>query len=223
VSLSSDGVVSTLSSEFVCGWRNIADQAYCGMSGGHSEADPAVYTTNGAGPHNIQLFVLASDGTVLHCLPGYWNPEDLAAELAFAQEINRVWTDRSLARAEKDRRFRQMHLGHVAAHSQEMVNRSVLQGFDKKFEDRRAATSDAILSSTGLKPRLRPTRQNDKFKTTDQIMHERVAEQPFVSYASFDVAGFSDYGRPRYDKPLDGGTRNIAGSFRTASTGKKGR
>ncbi len=35
-------------------------------------------------------------------------------------------------------------------------------------------------------------------KTTDQVMHERLAQQPFASFASFDVAKFIDMGIKRY-------------------------
>jgi hypothetical protein len=31
-------------------------------------------------------------------------------------------------------------------------------------------------------------------------MHERMAARPFVAYAKFDVARFSDYGKNEYDK-----------------------
>ena len=151
----------------------------------------AAYTTNGAGPHNVQLFMLAADGTVLHCLPGFWETHDLAHEIRFAEELQKVWLDRSLSRAEKDAKFKQMNLNHIEGHSQEMVARSQMQGFDKKFEDKRAAVSDCLVPGKDGR---------DHFKTTDRIIHERMAARPFVAYDQFDVAKFSDYGRPKYDK-----------------------
>ena len=51
----------------------------------------AVFTTNGAGPHNIQMFVLAPDGTVLTCLPGYWQSDDLAGELNLAEDLFKLF------------------------------------------------------------------------------------------------------------------------------------
>src|SRR6185436_3292777 len=51
--------------------------------------------------HNIQLFMLSADGTVLHCLPGYWETHDLASEIKLAEDLNKVWLDPSLGRAEK--------------------------------------------------------------------------------------------------------------------------
>jgi hypothetical protein len=38
------------------------------------------------------------------------------------------------------------------------------------------------------------------FKTVDQVVHERMAQRPFVAHESFDVESFSDYGKMRYDK-----------------------
>jgi hypothetical protein len=40
-------------------------------------------------------------------------------------------------------------------------------------------------------------------KTTDEIMHERMAMRPFVPYEQFDVAAYSNYGKPKYDKHED--------------------
>jgi hypothetical protein len=37
-------------------------------------------------------------------------------------------------------------------------------------------------------------------KTVDQVVHERMAQRPFVTYEQFDVAEFPDYGKLRYDK-----------------------
>jgi hypothetical protein len=182
VSLSQDPTFGVLRDKFVCGWRDISGESYCGKSGQYGPDDGAVWTTNGAGPHNMQLFVLAPDGTVLHCLPGYWNSADLALELAFARELYEVWRDDA---PRKNERFAELHRAH--AHPAAMVARSDLQKFDQKFEKKRARTSDCFTS-------------DGKFKTTDRIMHDRMAARPFVAYDNFDVETYSDYGRPKYDK-----------------------
>jgi hypothetical protein len=234
VSLSKDPAFSLLKSDFVCGWRNIANEPYCGISSNHDTTNPAAITTNGAGPHNIQLFILAPDGTVLHCLPGYWDPTDLAYELKFAKELANVWSDTSLSRAQKDEKFRSMQLASIAQHPREMVRRSEMQGFDKKYEARKQ-TSDCIVAADtpageariGARKQAKMERMKEKgadsklatarFKTTNVIVHERMAERPFVPYADFDVAEFSDYGRPKYDKKrIDEGTGVLAS---TASRG----
>jgi hypothetical protein len=191
VSLSEDPTLSLLQSKFVCGWKNISGEKYCGVSGHYSPDMGAAYTTNGAGPHNVQLFMLSADGTVLHCLPGFWETHDLAHEIKFAEELNHVWTNSSLSREQKDAKFKDMNLKHIEGHPQEMVARSQMQGFDKKFEDKRSSVSDCLIP--GKEGR-------DHYKTTDRIVHERMAARPFVAYEQFDVAKFSDYGRQKYDK-----------------------
>jgi hypothetical protein len=203
VSLSQEPVFSLLKSDFVCATRDITNEPWSGISGLHSTENPAVYTTNGAGPHNLQLFAIAPDGTVLHCLPGFWAAPDLATELKFAQDLNRVWMDRTLTRAEKDRKFSEMQLAHIAQHSQAMTRRSRMQGFDMKYEARvRPASSDTIRPGSTVVPGVRNVAA---FKTTDEIAHERMTSRPFVPYTLFDVAAFTDYGRQKYDKKGDGG------------------
>lgn len=176
------------------------------MSGRHGNFGNAIHTTNGAGPHNLQLFVMACDGTVLTCLPGYWSPSDLAEELSFASTLNDVWTNPSLSADEKKSAFRKMHLAHVQQHSPAMVRRSRMQGFDQAYEaEHRPYTSDCIrdprLVQASMSSGMKPPPQ--AFKTTDQIMHERMASRPFLPYERFDVAAYSDYGKPLYDKHED--------------------
>lgn len=64
------------------------NEPYAGNSGTHKSRGNAVDTTSGAGLHNIQMFVMNPDGTVIHCLPGFWNPQDLADELTLARKLN---------------------------------------------------------------------------------------------------------------------------------------
>ena len=40
----------------------------------------------------------------------------------------------------------------------------------------------------------------EAFKTTDVILHERMAKQPFVNYSNFNIASFVNYGSHHYDK-----------------------
>ena len=187
MSLSEEPTFSALQSKFVCGWRDIKDEPWCGVSGRYDPDNGAAWTTNGAGPHNIQLFMLSADGVVLHCLPGYWETHDLAGEIKLAEDLNKVWTNGSLSREEKDRRFREMHLKHLKDHPAEMVARSQLQGFDKKFEEKRREVSTCFT-------------KEGEIKTTDRIMHERMAARPFVTFEQFDVQKYTDYGRQKYDK-----------------------
>jgi hypothetical protein len=196
VSLSNESILKTLKDKFVCGWRDISSEPYCGKSGKHDLDNPAVHTTNGAGPTNTQLFILSPDGVVLHCLPGYWDARDLPCEIELAEALDRVWKDPKMSREEKDAAFKRMHLEHVAKHPADMVKRSQMQGFDKKHEQNKVKDSDCLLVNE---------KNPDKplFKTTDRIMHERIANQPFVSFDAFDVPACVRYGRPKYDKKGD--------------------
>jgi hypothetical protein len=213
VSLSQEPAFTTLKDHFVCGSRDISNEPYAGVSGRHEKEGQAINTTNGAGPHNLQLFMLSADGTVLNVLPGYWNPRDLVTEMRLAYDLDRIWQDASLSRIKKDELFRQAHLAHIQEHSPLMVRRSRMQGFDQQYEAKhRLRSSDTIKN-----PQLVAAayRSGDKmlagqgFKTTDQIFHERLAQRPFKPYTSFDVASYVDYGRPLYDKHED--QRNLNG------------
>lgn len=207
MSLSQEPATSTLQQHFICGVKDITGEPYAGRSGIHNTYGNAVQTSNGAGPHNIQLFVLAADGTVLHCLPGYWSPQDLVYELQFADKLNQVWLDNNLSRSQKIQMFSQLHLAHNQEHSSGMVRRSHMQGFDQEYEAKnRLHQSDTIRDAKAITAAYEdgamhaPSRA---FKTTDEIMHERMAKRAFVPYERFDVAAFCDYGRPFYDKNED--------------------
>ncbi|MBZ0186669.1 MAG: hypothetical protein K8F91_10505, partial [Candidatus Obscuribacterales bacterium] len=65
VSLSQEPALSVLQNELICGYRDIKSEPYAGFSGSHPLGSNAINTTNGAGPHNLQTFLLASDGTVM--------------------------------------------------------------------------------------------------------------------------------------------------------------
>lgn len=199
MSLSQEPAFSILKNDFICGTRDITGEPWSGVSGIKPLTAGAVNTTNGAGPHNIQIFILAPDLTILTALPGYWHPEDLAYELEVANKLYAVWKNPSLTRAEKDAKFVEAHLGHIEDHPSAMVRRSRMQGFDQKFEQKnRATTTDTIASATGGKA------GDPVFKTTDVIFHERLAKQPFAKYEEFDVVAFSDYGRALYNKKEEG-------------------
>jgi len=207
VTLSNKDVLRVLQSSFVCGYRNITDQEYAGASGDHAPDGAAVTTTNGAGGHNVQIFLLTPDGTVLTCLPGFWAPEDLLCELKFAVKLyNEVWMRGDVTPEQKEKAFSKAHLAHRGTHSRSMMERSQLQGFDAWHESGRMG-SDFVFKRGDWRPSF--TLRNPmgsggpRLKTVDQVMHERIAEQPFCAYEEFDVAAFSDYGQLRYDKEED--------------------
>lgn len=199
VTLSVDPIFSALKSEFVCGYSDISDKKYAGASGKHKPSENAVHTTNGAGPHNIQIFVLAPDGVVLHCLPGYWKPQDLAGELEFAKAVNDIWQNNSLTVPQKRQMFAEMNLAHIKEHEKGLSKRSHMQGFDLIHEAKTNPHSDffynpaRVDSTSGHTPK-------ENVKTVDIVLHERMAQRPFVPFEHFDAEVFSSYGKPLYDK-----------------------
>ncbi len=222
MSLSQDPVFDLLKKDFVCGYKDIENKRYAGSSRKHSPAGQAVDTTNGAGPHNIQIFVMAPDGIVLTCLPGYWCSQDLASELEFAKQLGAVYRDPVLTVAEKNNRFSEMQLAHLKAHSKEERKRSEMQHFDVSYEkEKRFLTSD-VFNRTVINPKTLNSNLGNlppaAIKTCDVIMHQRMAARPFIPYDDFDVAAFSDYGRPMYDKNED--SLSVADSPPPASRGE---
>lgn len=206
MSLSQEPALTALKKFFVCGTKDITDEPYAGESGRHDNFGNAVVTTNGAGPHNLQLFMLSPDGVVLNCLPGYWAPQDLVYEMQLAAQLNQVWENPKLSRAEKNAIFKKMHMEHAREHPQDMVARSHLQGFDAMYEASERSTPSDFIKNPEQVAAFEAAGKHvppNMFKTTDQVMHERLIAHPFVMYDHFDVAAFSDYGKQRYDKHED--------------------
>lgn len=199
MSLSTDPTFTLLKERFICGYRNISRKRYAGASGKHKPDGKAVDTSNGAGPHNLQLFILASDGTVLTCLPGFWQSADLAKELRLAYELNKIWQAKDLSRQEKDRLFSQMQLAHVHDHGKAEHDRSQMQGFDIQYEAKHRPGSDFFYNPRAVDP-VSGKVEPGNLKPVDMVMHQRMAARPFIAYAQFDVAAYSDYGTPMYDK-----------------------
>ncbi|MHC4839973.1 MAG: hypothetical protein ACYTDT_03290 [Planctomycetota bacterium] len=173
--------------------------------------------------------MLSPDGTVLHCLPGYWHPEDLDRELEFAMELWDVWKNEELTREAKDKLFAAKQLEAYKSHPKATTMRSRWQGFDAQNELRRVALGvnrDTLLDAgigkvmTGEektevakmmqgmrnKKNIEINKKGVKMKPLNQLVHERMSVRPFVEYTKFDTKDFADYGRAYYDnnKKVDG-------------------
>lgn len=244
MSLSRDPAFSVLQNSLVCGYRDISEgtksehahMISSSLAGQSMRHDPGyeVDTTNGAGSRNLQIYLLAPDGTLLHCLPGFWSPDDLVHEIELAEKLRRVWDDPEMTREQKDDRFVRMHREHAAAHSPGMAQRSEMQGFDKQFEEtrllafpegpvpsfhtedtidpdgfERLASSDLVANGDEIRAaRLQGYMPHARFKTLDQVVHDRMIRQPFTlvrssqSLTEFNVLGLADYGQNFYDRPV---------------------
>jgi len=211
VSLSQQPVFEMLKKDFVVGVFDITGQPWAGASGQHALNSTAIATTDGAGPHNIQMFVLAPDGTVIHCLPGYWEAKDLAIELKFAEDLYRVYTDSSMTLAQKRQIASAMQLEHIKKHSVAMQVRSRMQPFDAQHELARRDNNGTVIRPPVVGPLLAMAgfRLTGIVKSTDEIMHERMARQPYVPYDQFDIADFVDYGTQFYDRRENGVKKRV--------------
>jgi len=203
VTLADEKVIETLNRDFVCGVWDITGAPYAGKSNAHSVHNPAVQTTCGAGPRNVQLAIANADGRVLMALPGYWHPTDLLREIEFAKSLDRVWADKSLSLAQKEAKFVEMQLAQAASVPADTLARSRMQGFDVKYSaEHRIADVFA-----GPLPALENGKMAGKAaaKPVAQLMHERMASYPFVRLEEFDIDSFTNYGKPHYDKKDDEG------------------
>ena len=82
--------------------------------------------------------MLSPDGVVLHALPGFWHPEDLAREMALAHELWDLWKS-DLPREQKNAKFSEMQIAAYKAHPKITTQRSRWQGFDAGNERDRVA------------------------------------------------------------------------------------
>ena len=195
-------------------WKNIKKEDFVGYSAGYSRGRCAVGTTNGAGPHNVQIFVLSPKLVVLHALPGFWHAEDLARELRLAQSLFKLWKSKSYSPEQKNKIYRRIQLGAVRSHPVETFARSAWQGFDVNTERGRNQREkrDTFFAEKAPPAMPKNLRQLMRACTTlavqpgqqilkpiNLLVHERMAERPFVRFAEFDTARFIDYGRMFYD------------------------
>jgi hypothetical protein len=210
VSLPDDPVMQLLAKDYVVGWSNIEKADFVGTSNGYSAKQTAVGTTNGAGGRNVQLVVLSPDGVVLHVLPGFWHPDDLADELRFGKQIHRLWLDEALSLEQKTAMFGRMHRSFIDHLSADTLARSDWQGFDRMAEMQRLAhekRDTAVYDGTG-----KPVVDRNGAMTLEPlcvVAHRRMQQQPFRQLKDFDMEAFTDYGLRRYDNNsgLDKGKR----------------
>ena len=203
MSLPHDSVYSQLQSDFVVGWKNIKNKSYVGRSHGYTPRQCSLGTTNGAGGKNLQIFVLSPDLTVLHALPGFWHPEDLARELRFARSLLRLWQDENRTRAQKNSMHRLLQLAEARYQPEATSARSGWQSFDQRNEPSRLRRGSRDTFRTTKDGYLLADRKGQLLmKPTNVLVHERMARRPFVRFEDFDVAEFADYGNTFYDKNM---------------------
>lgn len=85
MSLSNAKVKKLLNDEFVCAYVNTEGDPNSGESFSHRPRDPVGPCLRGNGEHNVQMITMSPAGEIFHVLSGYVGPEELLAELKFAQ------------------------------------------------------------------------------------------------------------------------------------------
>lgn len=196
VTLSNDQVMKELNKHFVPAWENIkGKQSYAGSSNSHMPSNAAMEVSNCAGHHNVQMVFMTADGRVLHCLPGYWTPRHFLHEVALAVEIGKLYYKPGISAAERNSEYLDLHLRHSLEHTQELRDASCHQGFDRQNLEKRQESDFHRKEGFVL-----------GLKTPDQVMHERLAERPFVPFEVFSVERFIDMGikQYKYDYGLPG-------------------
>ncbi len=189
MTLSDNRVVKELNRNFVSGWKNIKGKTpYAGSSNTHLPTYEAKCVNNSSGHHNVQMFVLTHDGRVVHCLPGFWNAKHFLEEVEFAKKLGKLYYTKNVSTAKRNQAFMDWNLDHAIEHTRSMRSASDLQGFDKKKMAKKKngdfKREEGFITS-GL-------------KTADQVMHERMAERPYVPFDRFDIATYIDMGLKRY-------------------------
>jgi hypothetical protein len=213
VTLSNDQVIQELNRNFVCGWTNIKGKtSYAGVSNTHLPSYPACEVTNCAGHHNVQMFFMTSDGRLLHCLPGYWNPRHFVKELELAVTLGKLYYRKDLSAAQRNSEYLDLHLRHELEHTQEVREASQHQGFDRQSLEKRKDSDFQRTEGFVL-----------GLKTPDQVLHERLAERPFVPLDSFDVEAFIDMGikQYKYDYGVPGKHENWPGKGKPMAAAAK--
>jgi len=201
VSLPSEAVYPILQNDFVLGWKNIRREDYVGGSFGYTRRQACVGTTNGAGAHNVQIFVLSKDLTVLHALPGFWHPDDLARELRFAKVLLQLWKDDTRTDEQKRGMYRRLQLSELRFQPAVMYARSDWQEFDKTREGAVVSKDKDrdTFKHTDKGEVKRDARGAPVLKALNVLTHERMAQRPFLKFKDFDFAKFIDYGTEFYD------------------------
>ena len=199
MSLPSEAVYPILQRDFVLGWKNIRREDYVGGSFGYTRRQACVGTTNGAGAHNVQIFVLSKDLTVLHALPGFWHPDDLARELRFARVLLQLFEDDTRTDEQKHEMYRRLQLSELRFQPAVMYARSDWQEFDKTREGAALSKDRDTFKHTDDGEVKRDARGAPVLKALNVLTHERMAQRPFLKFKDFDFAKFIDYGTRFYD------------------------
>jgi len=150
---------------------------------------------------------------IVHCLPGFWDVKPFIAEVQFAMKLNKIYKSK-MSIADRNEKFLDAHLTHALHHDAKTIGASKHQSFDKNYLER-----------TGNKDFQRAKGfQSKGLKRSDQVMHERMAERPFLAFEKFNVAKFVEMGRRVYRYNYGTGNsrdRHEPGNMKSRRRGRK--
>lgn len=223
-------VLAELREHFVVGRADLERAPHVGLSLGYEADQTAMGTTNGAGGRNVQILVLAADGTLVHALPGYWHALDLLPELDLARQLHSLYGSTAHTREQKEAMARVLQKGFARNAHSGLQNRTRWRDVDAAIERERgrAEPRDTCQVDAKGKPVV-DAKGILQLKPLLQVVHERLAARPFVALASFDMEAFVDYGTPLHDdnaaveagQPFPGAVQNQQRRERERKAGKK--
>jgi len=200
VTLANDVVFARLRDQFVLGYANIERQPHVGVSLGYEPDQTAMGATNGSGGRNLQLAVLAADGTVLLALPGFWHALDLLSSLDLAAELHRLYASGEYTHEQKLAMARSKHETFVRRIGAGMSARSVWQETDAVAERNRSSRGmrDTFVRDPKGGPLL-DAGGNVELRPLLQVLHERFGALRFTAIAAMPWEALVDYGHPHFD------------------------
>ncbi|MGE5194669.1 MAG: hypothetical protein ACM3U2_19425 [Deltaproteobacteria bacterium] len=179
MSLSNAGVNRLLNDKFVCAYVNTKGDPNSGESFSHHPRDPVGPCLRGNGEHNVQMITISPAGEIFHVLSGYVGPEELLAELQFAEA-----TGRELAKI-KDSARRKAFL--VAAH-EKFTRELARRRFDEDPASRMISTPGLRDLSKQFQPPFGPEMQNLMAGFTGErgaLDHAFVIKHPLLPYKEY--------------------------------------
>jgi hypothetical protein len=200
LTLANDVVFARLRDQFVLGYANIERQPHVGLSQGYEPDQTAMGATNGSGGRNLQLAVLAADGTVMLVLPGFWHALDLLSCLDLAAELHRLHTSVEHSAEQKLAMARAKHDAFVRRIGAGMSARSGWQATDIAAERERSVRG--MRDTYQRDPKGGPLRDGDgnvELRPLLQVLHERIAVLRFTLITAVPWEALVDYGHPVFD------------------------
>jgi hypothetical protein len=200
LTLANDVVFARLRDQFVLGYANIERQPYVGLSQGYEPDQTAMGATNGSGGRNLQLAILAADGTVMLALPGFWHALDLLSTLDLAVELHRLHGSAEHSHEQKLAMARSKHETFLKRIGAGMSARSAWQNRDVVAERDR---SDLGMRDTYQRDPAGGPLRNEvgqiELRPLLQVLHERVGVLRFTAIAAMPWEALVDYGHPQFD------------------------